>query len=521
MRFARSVTIIILILLSCLRFFKFLVHRNKLIDINHVSTDKKVVLIVMDSIMDAPLQLALKEGKLPALQFLLQKGRYYPDMVSSYPTMSVCVDSSLLTGKYPDKHKVPALVWYNEKQKRFISYGSDKKEIFKLGPKRVLHESLFHLNLDHLRDDLKTIHEELHDRGLQSASINTLVYRGYTRHRLTVPILLKTFRFLPPVAFVRAPAYFSYGMLCKLNPRNKHTRLWEGFGFNDKFAAKEFEYLIEHNRVPSFSIVYFSDNDKKVHKEGVLQTKGLEADDLLLQSILNKYESWDQALDDTIWIVMGDSGQTAVIKDKDEALIDLRKLLNEYKIHRITGPIQEQDQIVLGLNERMCFIYILDPAVKLETIANILQQDGRIDIIAWKEERTVNVISGGKNGIFSFTPGGEYVDEYGQQWEINGELDLLNLKLEGDGRIVFGDYPDALARLYSSFYSHEGNYLAVNAYPGFEFVGEGSPTHTGGGSHGSLHKQDSFFPLIVAGTDLEPKHRRIIDLKEWIMKILE
>ena len=34
--------------------------------------------------------------------------------------------------------------------------------------------------------------------------------------------------------------------------------------------------------------------------------------------------------------------------------------------------------------------------------------------------------------------------------------------------------------------------LSSPAKPGYEFIGEGSPTHVGGASHGGLHKQDSF-----------------------------
>ncbi|MDI3411006.1 hypothetical protein QKW52_15005 [Bacillus sonorensis] len=46
-------------------------------------------------------------------------------------------------------------------------------------------------------------------------------------------------------------------------------------------------------------------------------------------------------------------------------------------------------------------------------------------------------------------------------------------------KIEYGKFPDAFARLYSSCVSHEGDYLIVSAKPGYEFIGEGSPTHIG------------------------------------------
>ncbi|MFY4776956.1 alkaline phosphatase family protein [Metabacillus sp. RGM 3146] len=498
------------------------VQTNKKLNFPHVMPSKRVVLIILDSLMDKPLQSALKEGKAPALQYLIDNGRYYPRMVSSYPTMSITIDSTLLTGTYPEKHKVPALVWYDEHEKRLISYGSDKKEILKLGVKQVLFkETLFHLNEHHLSDHVKTIHEEISDRGLQSASINTLVFRGNKTQMLYVPKLLQVFHFLNKDASVRGPSYFSYGILSKLNPNNKYTHFWQAFGFNDKYAAEELKYLIEQNRVPSFSLVYFLDNDKKVHKNGVNETKGIEEADKRLQTIFNTYGSWEKALKDNVWIVMGDSGQTSIGSDKKKALIDLRRVLKEYRIHKISGPIQKKDQIVLGLNERMSFIYLLDESIKVESIVKQLQKEKRIDNIAWKEGEAVKVLSVDKKGVLSYQPNGKFIDQYGQSWKIEGDVSILDIKMKNGHSIIYGNYPDALARLYSSFYSHPGNFLVVNVKPGFEFIGEGTPINAGGASHGSLHEQDTYFPMIVTGTELEPEHLRMVDLKDWILHILD
>ncbi|WP_082252834.1 alkaline phosphatase family protein [Bacillus sp. FJAT-27251] len=484
----------------------------------HQLSSKPVVMIIIDSIMDEALQSSIQKGKAPAFQFLMNNGRYYPRMVSSFPTMSVVIDSTLLTGTYAEQHKVPALVWFDAHEKRFISYGSAQQEIMKLGVKQVLQESLFHLNHNHLSSNVQTIHEEIKE---PTASINTLVYRGNHNKPLNVPRLLSLLGFIEKDAAIKGPDYFSYGLLSKIDSKNKHTKLWEGFGFNDKFAAQELKYLIQQNRLPSYSLVYFSDNDKLVHKKGVDVTKGIEEADKQLQEVLNSYPAWEDALKDAVWIVMGDSGQTGIKDNKDQALIDLRKVLKDYRIHRISGPVRDEDQIVLGLNERMSFIYLLDQKIQLEDVAKMLSNERRIGYIAWREENRVKVISGDHDGFLSFNPNGGFTDPYGHTWSVEGNADILGLVINKNNEITFTDYPDALARLYSSFYSHSGNYLVADAKPGYEFVGEGSPTHVGGAAHGSLHKQDSYFPMIVAGTELEPQHERMIDLKEWIMRILE
>jgi predicted AlkP superfamily pyrophosphatase or phosphodiesterase len=481
-----------------------------------------VILLMIDSLMDEPLQKAVKEGRAPAFKYLMEHGHYYPDVVSSYPTMSVTIDSTLLTGTYSDKHRVPGLVWYDEQEKRLVNYGSAKEEVFKLGIKNVIEDSLYHLNHSHLSRDVKTIHEELAVEGSQSASINALVYRGDENMTLNLPKALSKLGVMPKSLQIETPLLFSYGALAQFSPKNnQNNQLWKGFGFNDKFTAEETKYFIQYGKLPAFTIAYFPDLDKSVHKNGPTHhINGIEEADKQIQEILNAYESWDEALKDAVWIVMGDSGQAEVGKDKNQSLINLKLILDSYKIHKITEPVKNDDQIVLGLNERMAFIYSLDQNAALEEIVQHLQQDICINMIAWKNESNVNVVAGGKKGHLTFRPGGYYKDEYGQSWSVDGELSILDLTVNNN-HIGYGTYPDALARLHSSLNSHSGNYIVIDAKPGFEFVGEGTPSHPGGAAHGSIHKQDSLVPMIVTGTDTKPEHLRIVDLKPWILQLLK
>lgn len=151
---------------------------------------KKVIMLLIDSLMYPSLQKAVNEGKASALQFFMDHGKLYQDVVSPFPTMSVNVDSSLLTGTYADKHQIPGLVWYNETERRLINYGSHIRELVKLGLMKSLQDIFFHLNNEHLSKEVKTIHEELADQGLTTASINTLIYRGKFDQMLKCPFLI-------------------------------------------------------------------------------------------------------------------------------------------------------------------------------------------------------------------------------------------------------------------------------------------------------------------------------------------
>ena len=478
---------------------------------------KPVIMLVIDSLMDSPLQEAIKQGRAPALQFFMEKGMYYPDVISPFPTMSVNVDATLLTGTYCNEHRLPGLVWFNIKENRLINYGSHIRELWKLGLGQSLDDILFNMNNHHISKSVKTIHEELTNQGKDSASINALVYRGNTPHLYKIPKLLTWLTTLPNGKTTFAPTLFTYGSFKKISST---SRLWPRFGFNNSFSVKELTYLIKKNQLPAFTIVYFPDLDRSVHKHGRMDIKGIEKVDKHLQKVLNVYESWEDALLDNIWITMGDNGQAWIDSNRNEALIDLRELLSEYRIMKLSKGVQSTDQVVLAVNERMSYIYTLDTnTLSINQLVQKLEKDHRIDVISWKEEEFIHVISGEKNGKIRYQKGGEYIDPYNQTWFIDGDHNLLDISLDGN-QILYGDYPDALARIYSSLYSHDGIFILVSAKPGYEFIGEGSPTHVGGASHGGLHQQDTLIPLIMTGTCSTPTYRRIVDIKEWVLSLI-
>lgn len=517
MYFIIAIIIIVLLILS----LKGMKPSRQSLDRKQITqTGKPVILLMIDSLMNEPMKEAAKNGRAPALQFLLEHGRLYPNIVSSYPTMSVTIDSTLLTGTYSDKHRVPGLVWYDEKEKRLVNYGSANEEVLKLGIKQVAEDNFYHLNHTHLSRNVKTIHETLAEKGLQSASINALVYRGDKKKTLTLPKVASKLNIAPEKLKIETPALFSYGMLAQFNPKNdQHNDPWEKFGFNDKFSAQELRYLIQNDKLPAFSIAYFPTLDQQVHKKGPKHhIDAIEKTDKQLQEVLNAYESWDEALKSTTWIVMGDSGQAEVGNDKDKALIQLNEMLDAYQIHKVSEPVQNDDQIVLGYNERMAFIYILDENITPEEVVKKLQTDKRIGFLAWKTEADAHVAANGHKENLTFHPNGRFRDQYGQSWALKGDHSVLDLSIQNHF-IDYGTYPDALARLYSSLRSHSGNYIIVDAKPGFEFQGEGTPIHPGGAAHGSLHKKDSLVPMIVTGTETKPVHMRFIDLYPWILDL--
>ena len=96
-------------------------------------------------------------------------------------------------------------------------------------------------------------------------------------------------------------------------------------------------------------------------------------------------------------------------------------------------------------------------------------------------------------------PGGELADRRGERWSVEGDLDLLGLRCD-DGVLFSATYPDALGRVWSALRCRTSAEVLLSAKPGYEFVDWGGEHHVGGGSHGSLHANDSLGTLLWCGT---------------------
>ncbi|MEA2484548.1 MAG: hypothetical protein QOC55_2495, partial [Thermoleophilaceae bacterium] len=102
-------------------------------------------------------------------------------------------------------------------------------------------------------------------------------------------------------------------------------------------------------------------------------------------------------------------------------------------------------------------------------------------------------------GELRFSPGGELVDRRGGSWSVEGDLATLRAEVQ-DGRFLCTEYPDALARIWSSLNCPTAGDVLLSAAPGYEFVDWGGQDHVGGGSHGSMHAVDSLGALLWCGT---------------------
>lgn|GEM_PF-181249 len=484
--------------------------------------NKKVVLILIDSMMSELVDRSIKQNKTPALQFLLEKGQYYSEVVAPFPTMSATIESTLITGTMPDKHGIPGIAWYLQDEDRIVNYGSSLGVLMRSGIDDGAKDLLINLNNKHLNAQVTTIFEDLDKAGKTSGAVNTLLYRGNYAHQLTLPPVVNKLVDLPQVIQTKGPNLFAFGQLSRpevLKKVDLSDGVLEGLGFKDQYSMEVTQQLIKQNKQPDFLMVFLPDYDQIVHKESPSFEKGLEEVEENLQGILNSYDSWQKALDENIFIILGDHGQDKMISDQSKIGIDLNKLYSGYRVAPLGEPVKNGD-IAFGVNQRMTYVYDVHKKNLIPTLVEKAKTEPRIDMIAWEEDGWISVSSPDHEQFLRFKEGGSMKDPYGQTWEIEGDPSLIGVSIENN-KIDYSDYPDVFNQLLGALKSHaDTSKIILTAKPGYSFQSEATPIHPGGGDHGGIHKNDSLSAMIIAGTDQKPEHLRLVDLKKFILQLL-
>ncbi len=485
-------------------------------------SDKKVVMVMIDSMMDHTLNHVIEEGEAPALQFLTENGQYYPDLISPAPSMSVTIESSILTGEMPDQHRVPGLSWYNEEEDRIVNYGTTWQFWVKNDFSQSAYDVLYNLNNEHLSEDVTTIFEELDEEGLTTGSINSIVYRGHHPHQLNVPLHLDEVSDLPETIETKGPNVLALGRVTNPEILEDEEELSDGLlnriGLQDQYSMEVVQQLIEQDDQPDFLFIFFPENDRETHKNSPRYTDGLQSAEDYLQDILNSYDSWDEALDENIFIVFGDHGQDQMLEKEEDIAIDLERLYADYSVAELGESVSQSD-IAFGVNQRSVYVYDVHNAGLLPELAEHALQEPKIDLAAWQEGDEVQVISPNHEGSLRFKKDGEWLDPYNKHWSIVGNGDILDLEMSED-EVTYSDYPDVLNHLSTALNSHDTPKLILAAKPGHSFRTEGITIHEDGGEHGGLHKNDLMASMIISGTEQTPEYIRMVDLKDYVLQLL-
>ena len=162
---------------------------------------------------------------------------------------------------------------------------------------------------------------------------------------------------------------------------------------------------------------------------------------------------------------------------------------------------------------RSALIYLRDGIQRGPLAEGLVGRRG-VDLAAWSENEWGNVL--GTGGPLRFRPGTGPTDPFGRSWELDGDPRALDLEV-ADGGIRYGDYPDALERLWGCMHAPRCGDLVLSAEPGYTF-GEVSGGYHKASDHGSLHAEDSHVFMLAGGFgEGEAAPRRITDVAPMLL----
>jgi hypothetical protein len=463
---------------------------------------KKLVLAVIDSLKPDMLDLAVEEGRAPALQALRDRGTTIRDCLSSFPSVTPVASAAIATGHGPGEHHIPSMNWYHRGEERYVEYGSSFPATRAFGVVRSLYDTVYNMNMAHLSRGLRTLFEHLDDAGVRTACTTWLIYRGRTRHD---PSGASVYRRIAEAAQFRHPVYGPRELFYADLFDSQGTGCTSALGMpgqRDQHTGCVGAYLVEHDL---FDFLLFSlpDNDTHSHKVGPEgQVRSIAEADRALERIMHVAGGVDAFLEDHAVIVMSDHSQTKV-----EERLNLGEVFAEARVLAASDPAPSEAELALCPAARSAMIYALDDsradALASSAVGTLDGVEG-VDLVARRLDGDAVVVS--ERGELRFRPGGELRDRRDRGWSVEGDHAVLRLEV-GDGRVTSDTYPDALSRLWSALECPHSGDVLVSAEPGYEFVDWGGADHVGGGSHGSLHRDDSEGVLMLCGLEV-PEHEQ-------------
>jgi predicted AlkP superfamily pyrophosphatase or phosphodiesterase len=467
---------------------------------------------VIDAMAPAMLERAVAQGVAPMLATLMARGRYIPDCVAAFPSVTPVCAASIVTGVAQDEHLIPGMNWFHREEHRYVEYGSSFRAAQRFGIARQLADTVYNMNRDHLSPDTPTVFETLDDDdrseiGQRTAGTTYLMYRGRHRHEPQRDSALTRFAARLMRHPVMGPRELFYADIFASRPTGCRSGLGMP-GVRDRHSGCVSAYMVEHDLF-DFLLLSLPDNDWYSHKHGPEgQLRSIAQADLQLARVFNAAGGIDRFLEEHAVIAMADHSQAPV-----KATISLQHELAELGVLGPKGGTEGEGggaaHVAVCPSQRGAMVYALNEAerdaMRASVVTRALSIEG-VDLVLWLERDAHDVareavIASAARGELRFAPGDAVCDPRDRRWSIEGELAALDARIE-DGRFLSPAYPDALARVWSALTCPTSGEVLLSAAPGYEFLDWGGAAHVGGGSHGSLHCTDSLGALVLCGVAL-------------------
>jgi hypothetical protein len=480
----------------------------------------KVLLVVIDGASPRVLCPAVQTGRLRHLNRLADAGSMHQASVSIFPSITPAATAAIITGAYPAQNGIVGAAWFDKGTNQVAYFGDDMWVAAREGFGTFLRDFLVRLNGDRLT--APTLFEQVERSGRSAASLNYLVYRGLTEHRVNIPWLLSVLPGAPLTEVVHGPSTLYLGDFVtggRARPKIKApSGPFHRFGMDDATTAAFLAEAVAAGALGDFTVAYFADNDFRSHEVGPhAALPVLDKIDAALGAMFDAAGGLERLLADTSIIVTSDHGHCEVSDDGDAAVIPLTDVFAGFTQAALGVPWAAGDEVLICPNMRAAQIYLRE-AGRVGSAVSAARAEPRIDQAIWRVDSDAGVPRyrvESPRGALTFWRGncaGTPVrDAHGTAWSFAGDEGALGLEVSG-GCVESPDYPNAFERIAGALDADGSGELWLTAKPGCEFAAPGGSPHVAGASHGALHALDSLSPVIAAGPVRLPAAMRSIDI---------
>jgi hypothetical protein len=489
---------------------------------------KKLVLAYVDSLRTDMLEAAVRDGQAPTFGKLLERGVLIPDCISSFPSVTPVACAEMVTGVASDRHWISGMNWYHRLEQRYVDYGSSFEATRAFGVFRALYDLVYNMNLSHLSPEVETVFESLDDAELRTACTPFLIYRGRHRHEVSLDGLLKRAVDATRLKFRHhtwGPKELFYGELYASRPVPcKPTSIP---GNRDEYSACCSAELAASG-LYDFLLFSLPDTDNFSHRHGPeASPEAIAKADDAFAKLVEAAGGLDGFLAEHALILLADHAQSQVHRE----LPIIERLGERWRVLQPSEDRPQEAELAVSPTSRAAHLYLLeveDPEAEHDELREALGAMEGVDLICWLAgpdgrplaRRQPGARTDGASAVVEregrelrFRPGGEVADLGGGQWELSGDPGVVDASIE-DGVLRSDAYPDPLARVWAALTAPHAGDVIVSAALGYECVDWGGSAHVGGGSHGSLLREDSLGPLLFVGCGPERADER----EQWTLR---
>jgi hypothetical protein len=277
-----------------------------------------------------------------------------------------------------------------------------------------------------------------------------------------------------------------------------------------------------------FLLFSLPDTDNFSHRHGPeASPEAIAKADAAFAKLVEAAGGLDGFLADHALILLADHAQSQV--HRELPIID--RLAERWRVLQPSEDRPQEAELAVSPTSRAAHLYLLeveDPEAEHVELREALGAMEGVDLTCWlagpdgrplvrsqpgARTEAASAVVEREGRELRFRPGEEVADLGGGRWELSGDPDVLDASIE-EGVLRSDAYPDPLTRVWAALTAPHAGDVIVSAALGYECVDWGGSAHVGGGSHGSLLREDSLGPLLFVGCGPERADER----EQWTLR---